>query len=440
MLGNIFLRRGNPFDPTIFVFLVILTLSTKPIFSIFYNTKFSACFFLLGSLFLLLKYSQALFDIIKNNRQIALNLCLFNAWAWISGVFSDHQEVAIAYNIRLLIYALSFTWFLLITNRSGRNQGCSGHCLLQYHRLIFYFLSFLGLVGIIEYFIPYLWKFGYSDYFMGYYPRISSLVGNPNPLAVLMYLGFALGIILKKNRAIHTHAFYIGSFFLLTAGALAASRNGWIIFLLFMLLGHLYKIITARDVVLYSLIWLFSLAWFPTSIDRLLFVDGQFPALIQLMLDTDQASLAESGSVSLRMAEPTHTVAPVPESASTALARFTVWQSAFGYTIANPLTGIGNGAFKFVSVFGPGLTANHAHNLLLNIAVGMGIPGLVLFLKLLASIIQKIHHNKNSTAVLVVLVLTSQIFDFFGNSYTFMTISLYFVAFSCSDLKSFKTP
>lgn len=74
---------------------------------------------------------------------------------------------------------------------------------------------------------------------------------------------------------------------------------------------------------------------------------------------------------------------------TSALLRFALWESTVAMIRDNPLTGIGWGAYKFVYPYydffinNPDVTIYHAHNMYLNIAAELGIPGLVMFLLLL---------------------------------------------------------
>lgn len=147
-------RKINRLDLTRLVFVCFFMLSLYPIFSIFYNTKFSISFFLVGSLLLVLNHSQHLCAFATGNRQIALGLILFNGWAWFSGRFSIHQASVLVGNAMLLNYALLFTWFFVIAERLKQNNYPSKDHYLKYHRLIFYFLSLLGLIGTVEYLFP----------------------------------------------------------------------------------------------------------------------------------------------------------------------------------------------------------------------------------------------------------------------------------------------
>lgn len=70
-------------------------------------------------------------------------------------------------------------------------------------------------------------------------------------------------------------------------------------------------------------------------------------------------------------------------TSGTTLQRLALWRQAFDLIRANPLTGIGIGAYPLVAPFAPpyspaapGLLAPHAHNLFLQAALDIGLPGL----------------------------------------------------------------
>ncbi len=71
--------------------------------------------------------------------------------------------------------------------------------------------------------------------------------------------------------------------------------------------------------------------------------------------------------------------------------RMALWESTWGMIADHPVTGIGWGAYQFVYptydffVLDPGTIIFHAHNLYLNIAAELGLPGIALFLLALSA-------------------------------------------------------
>lgn len=77
-------------------------------------------------------------------------------------------------------------------------------------------------------------------------------------------------------------------------------------------------------------------------------------------------------------------------TSGTTMERLALWRQAFDLIRSNPLAGIGIGAYPSVAPFAlpyspaaPGLLAYHAHNLFLQMALDIGLPGLVAFIVIL---------------------------------------------------------
>jgi O-antigen ligase len=314
------------------------------------------------------------------------------------------------YSIDILI----FLAFLLITCDANLNN-----IYHKYHRIIFNFLAVLGFIGVVEYFFPDNWFFallGAYDY-LGHYPQVSSLMQNPNQFGTVMAIGLGLGMILKKERVIQNYEFYPGMFCLFMSLALAASRNGWIVFVLLIVLGLIYRILTLKEAIIYSAIFIFTLLFFPIPTYRLGLKGSEIFPLIDWLTQTQ----AEPGAV-------------IPDPQSTAMSRFLLWKTAIAQIIQHPITGIGIGVFA--EHIGPqvmGRVGLHAHNLFLNIGAETGIPGLLIFLTLLGQIVLKATLKNGPVMIFVILLLVSQLPDFFIADFTFMMVALYFLAIACQQ-------
>lgn len=356
-------------------------------------------------------------NVVKTNRKVLLMLTVFYGWIWIVAGFSPYFKTAIKYNIMYSIYVLIFIAFLLITFNQNPNKATNSNSL--YHRAIFNFLCILGFFGVLEYFFPDIWVFQIlgSYKYLEYYPQVSSLTQNPNHFAVLMPIGVGLGIILKKQNLINKHHFYLGMFFLFMSIALAASRNACIVFLLLMILGCVYKIFSIKEAIIYSAILLLTLLFFPIPTYRLGIRDSEIFPLIQFLTDhyIDPAAL-------------------ISDPKSTALSRFVLWKAAIAYTSEHPLTGVGIGVFA--EHIGPevmGRVGLHAHNIFLNVMTETGIPGLLIFLGLLGSIFRQTNLKNGRVTIFIILLLVSQLPDFFVADFTFMIVAVYFFAIACNS-------
>ncbi|KOR34668.1 hypothetical protein AM228_22890 [Planktothricoides sp. SR001] len=350
----------------------------------------------------------------KTNRKILLTLTLFYGWIWVCAAFSPYVKTAIKYNIMYSIDILIFLAFLLMT--VAHNLTNIYH---KYHRIIFNFLALLGFIGLVEYFFPENWffeVFGAYNY-LGHYPQVSSLMQNPNQFGTVMAIGLGLGMILKKARVIQDYEFYPGMFCLFMSLALAASRNAWIVFVLLMVLGLIYRLLTLKEAIIYSAIFIFTLLFFPIPTYRLGLRDSEIFPLIDWLTQTQ--------------AEPRGSI---PDPQSTAMSRFLLWKTAIAQIIQHPITGIGIGVFaEHISPQVMGRVGLHAHNIFLNIGAETGIPGLLIFLGLLGQIMLQATLKNGPVIIFVILLLVSQLPDFFIADFTFMIVALYFLAIACQQ-------
>lgn len=353
-------------------------------------------------------------NVLKNNQLILSVLMVFYGWIWICALFSPYLKTAAKYNIMYSINLLVFMAFLLITSKQNEIKTQQ-----IYHRVIFDFLSILGFFGMLEYFFPDIWIFEIlgSYKYLNYYPQVSSLMQNPNQFGSLMVIGVGLGIILNKQNSIGYYEFYLGMFFMFMSIALAASRNGWIIFVLLIILGVVYKLLTIKEAIIYSGIFVLTLLFFPIPTYRLGLRESEiFPLINNFVPD------------------PSAPASLIPDPKSTAMSRFVLWKTAIAQTLEHPFTGIGIGVFA--EHIGPqvmGRVGLHAHNIFLSISAETGFPGLLIFLGLLGSIFRQTNLKNGRVTIFVILLLVSQLPDFFIADYTFMIVAIYFLAIACNS-------
>jgi O-antigen ligase len=398
------------------IFCIVLLFSSTlfPVRILPGNTRIDSLLIPIAACLLIFQNLNNWQTIWKTHRKILLTLAVFYGWIWVCAVFSPYLKTAIKYNIMYSINILIFLAFLLIT--FDNNPIDIYH---KYHRIIFNFLALLGFIGIVEYFFPDNWFFdifGAYDY-LGHYPQVSSLMQNPNQFGTVMAIGLGLGMILKKERVIQNYEFYPGMFCLFMSLALAASRNGWIVFVLLIVLGLIYRILTLKEAIIYSAIFIFTLLFFPIPTYRLGLKGSEIFPLIDWLTQTQ----AEPGAL-------------IPDPQSTAMSRFLLWKTAIAQMVQHPITGIGIGVFA--EHIGPqvmGRVGLHAHNLFLNIGAETGIPGLLIFLSLLGQIVLQATWKNGSVMIFVILLLVSQLPDFFIADFTFMMVALYFLAIACQQ-------
>ena len=93
------------------------------------------------------------------------------------------------------------------------------------------------------------------------------------------------------------------------------------------------------------------------------------------------------------------------------------------------ITGVGIEVFE--KVIGKRILGDegyHTHNLFLNILVELGIPGLLLFLIFIYSLLKRADLYRPIIGIPLIMVFAAQMVDFFMHDFTFTSIGLYFLA------------
>ena len=124
--------------------------------------------------------------------------------------------------------------------------------------------------------------------------------------------------------------------------------------------------------------------------------------------------------------------------------RFAIWRLSLQLLAANPISGIGMGnyqqrftaAFPNVPLPGGRIVPPHAHNLLLQVALDLGIPGLITYVGLLVLLLRKLLRNRqaqpsalwpNTVVSIVVVILLIGCFDnaLWGTKLMFLPWSIF---------------
>lgn len=312
-------------------------------------------------------------------------LTLLYGWTWVSTIFSDFQYTAVKFNIRFSTYYSVFLVTFLVLTYQRRDK-------FSYYRIALRFLVVLATFGTIEHFFPSLWIFQWlrSPASLDFYPRISSLLQNSNQFGCLMAIGLVLALILRANKQLSTVELYTSCLLFILNVSFSGSRNAWIVLDLGLLLSWLYKVIKPKVFFIITAIWMACMISIPISADRLM---------------------------------------PIPEDVVSAQSRLSIWSLAVQEIAKNPLTGTGMNVFaQEIWREAYGYNGVHAHNLFLSIMVELGIPGFLLLIGLVYSLLKKAKLEMPMTTVLILLFLLSQMLDYFMHDYTFTALSLYFLA------------
>ena len=371
-------------------------------------------FSVLALIIIVLNFSR-LKETILYNKNLLLLLGLLYLWMWICALFSNFPSTAIKYTVISLIYFVLFFVFLVITYKNKDK--------LSYFRLAFRLLTFISALGLIQYFFPSLWLFKVLTYKLdSFYPRISSLMQWPNQFAVVMAIGVSLAIILYKNRAISKFEFYLSLVLFLADISLALSRNGWLMLFLVIFLLWLYRIINIKEIIIIMSIWIFCMLLFPLPTYRLGIKDSNVFPLMNTVMHI------RGGEPQITVQNPTVKAVAIASDPS---ARTTLAKEAIGNIIKRPFTGVGLGVFAehIQSSQSWGGKGVHTHNLVLNILVELGIPGFILSLTFLWSLLKKAKLNKAIISIPVIIIFASQITDYFMlHDSTFTILVVYFLA------------
>jgi O-antigen ligase len=197
--------------------------------------------------------------------------------------------------------------------------------------------------------------------------------------------------------------------------SLAASRNSWLLLPLGILLAWLYRVITLRKGLCIVGFLVFCILFFPIATHQLgirgskLFpLSKHIPGKIWVVYLNKQALLT-------------------PRETSTS--RLVLWKAAMCEISKRPITGLGIEVFE--KIIGKGIRREegyHTHNLFLNILVELGIPGLLLFLVFIYSLLKRADLYRPIIVIPLLMIFAVQMVDFFIHDFTFTAIGLYFLA------------
>jgi O-antigen ligase len=379
------------------------------------NLSVNYLFFSLLALFLFILNFNSFKKAILDNKKSLVLLVFLYIWIWLCALFSNFLSTAVKYTTISSIYFVLFIVFLGI-NYKNKDK-------ISYFILTFRLIIFISALGIIQYFFPSLGLFKVLTYKLdSFYPRISSLMQWPNQFAVVMAIGVSLAFILYKNRGISKFEFYLSLVLFIADISLALSRNGWLMLFLVIFLLWLYKIINVKEIIIIMSIWLFCMLLFPLPTYRLGIKDSNVFPLMNTVMHRG------GGEPKITVQNPTVKAAAIASEPS---ARTTLAKEAIGNIIKRPFTGVGLGVFAehIQSSSSWGGKGVHTHNLVLNILVELGIPGFLLSLAFIWSLLKKAKLNKAIISIPVIIIFASQITDYFMlHDSTFTVLTVYFLA------------
>ncbi|MGK7873513.1 MAG: O-antigen ligase family protein [Xenococcaceae cyanobacterium] len=361
---------------------------------------------------------SSLCSFVREHKTLFRVFLAFYVWIWFSALNSEFLGTAIRYGIKYSTYIIAFASLLVLTYAKRDRTN--------YDKFVFRLLILIAIGGLLECVFPHLWLLNLIRY-PDTYPRISSIVQGSNQFGVLMSVGAIVSIILykyKKNISKIEFCLIILPFIVLIC--LSGSINSWLIFFSGLFLLLFYRIIKVKGFMIIIIFWIFCLSFFPVSADKLGLVpiyNNIFPLRHHIVKKEDKTSKPKWRKNNQGIP------AISSQIASNSAVRIQLWKAAINETIKRPMTGIGIGVFaEHIGLGLSGRRGLHTHNIFLSVMVELGIPGLLIFMSLMYSLIQIIKIKKDPVIIPLFLVSFAQIVDFFINDYTFTIIGLYFLS------------
>jgi O-antigen ligase len=333
-------------------------------------------------------------------KKIIIYICLLVIWCFICLFFSQNKSIAFIYTIKYCYYyvVIFFALLLVTKNPSNNHKLCN---------LVIFFLTVVGILGIIEYFLPEFWLFELLKN-PSFHPRISSILQNPNSFGVLMAIAAILNLLVKRERASQKIYLLISESIFIVSLVLSGSRNAWLVFAIAFCLLLRSKIIKFKKILIFLSIFLLVILLFPVAKYRFGLGELQFIPAIDLLKNQIETQL--------------------PNPQGTAFSRLLLWKLALNETIKRPITGLGVGVFTeytSIPIFGkPGF---NAHNLFLNVAVDLGIPGLLLVIIGTVKLWYKSRLSEPLINIPLAMFFCSQLVDFFIYDLTFAIVEIMFI-------------
>jgi O-antigen ligase len=358
----------------------------------------------LGAVALAWMRRDCLVDALARHRFLLAAALVLYAWAWISALQGDEPALSVRYALKYAAHFVVFAALLVFFCRRGTAEAAE--------RIAYGFLVVLGVLGVAEHWFPQSPLFTFFRQPPGAQPRVASLMIWPNQFAVLIAIAVTWGAALLHRRRIAAFGYYAATPFLLLALALSGSRSGWVV------LGTVSTVLTLAHVM---------------TVKQAAAIAAVFAlALTTFRVPTAQLGLTGVGGLPLESAFGTGDGKPPPGTAPprvSVAARFELWRAAIEQLERRPVSGIG--LEVFANRIGPRVTQQYwinTHNLLLNIAVELGLVGAALFV-VFAGVLLFSGDPREWTATIPLLGAgIGQVFDCFTYDHAFMAFAVFFAA------------
>ena len=310
--------------------------------------------FPLASLALLVLARRELGGLLRRHALLLSAVGALLAWTAVSAIASPKPETAVRLAVKSALYAVTFAALLVRFAEKERAKRSLGALLV--------FLVVLALLGVAESFFPesalyWLFRDGRS---LSILPRISSILPWPNPYGVLMAAGVALSEGMAAARLVTRRMALFASLLFLSQVAQSGSRNAWGVAALVLVVVAVRAFRNRASIRSAGLAAFFVAGLFLLPV-------AAFQLRIERASPVARALLPNKYVGSTSLADPLLSLS----------LRGQIWRLAGTCIRHQPVLGLGPGVFTRYAT--PAIMKRvglNTHNLPLNLAVDIGLPGL----------------------------------------------------------------
>lgn len=313
------------------------------------------------------------------------------AWTWLSAASSRLPETALRMALKSTLYAGAFVAFVARFEKEER--------AVRSLRAVLAFLAGLAVLGVVESVFPDagLFRFFRTERSLSIQPRVSSILPWPNPYGILMVAGVALSEGLAAARRLAPRTALLASLLFLTQVAQSGSRNAWGV------AGLVLVVIGVR-------------AFRRRGGRRELLLAGAFAAgLFLLPVAAYQLRIERSSPVARSLLQERYVgTSSLADPMVSLSLRGKIWRLGLVCVSYQPFLGLGPGVFTKVATptVMDGRAGFNAHNLPLELAVDVGLPGLLLGLLAIAAL-RPARWPGHPAGLAVAAILAGQLLDCF---------------------------
>jgi O-antigen ligase len=352
----------------------------------------------------------------KNEIIIAL---LFYLYVISLSIFSPFPLTALKYSLKLLEFLPVFILSLMLFSKKD-----------QIYILILFLGILLCLLNIILFIYPQLYKNIFYER-PSTYPRMQSLVGHPNPFAFSLLISLLILFSFLKENKISIKGFMLIYILFVANLILTGSKNIFIVFIL-VSLYFIYDLMKEKRKFLSFFVLLTLL------ISSILFYNFWIRPITELWSKVMNMFLNETQKEQIVKEIPIKYSSEAYQGGSIGL-RGEIYKKALEIIKEFPL-GIGPYVFQseflknhplMIRIFGEGATSLNAHNIILQTWLDFGLISFLLIL----GIIYLIMKTKSFLKHYWVILLISNLGDYFLNNPFILYLTIIFLGFSLGELK-----